>query len=144
MPLAIGADGIAVETWLEVRGNVVTQVIEHTAAEVEYPVTAAVTKAAQLILKVNRIADWNNQARFAVYRTSTGKNLAGTSAQTVLQTYGWPQAVDLAPSGFNTTSVHQQFDCHTVWARAKDPWNLEKGRPQNSNWPINPQGCNWT
>lgn len=143
-PLAVDADNNAVSTRLEVRGRVVTQVVDHLTAEPEYPVTASATAASQLISKVTRIADWNNQARYSVYRTAAGKNLAGAPAQTILQTYGWPQAVALAPSGFNTTSIHQQFDCHTVFARAKDPWNLEKGRPQNPNWPINPQECNWT
>ncbi|WP_442922200.1 DUF2599 domain-containing protein [Microbacterium sp. Root553] len=37
----------------------------------------------------------------------------------------------------------QQYDCHTVYAAGKNPWNLERWRGTNDWWGINPQLCNW-
>lgn len=58
---------------------------------------------------------------------------------------GWSEAVGLVGALTSKATLRQQYDCHTIYAFAKNPWNLEKWRANKSNWPSSALThlCNW-
>jgi hypothetical protein len=90
-------------------------------------VTASAPAGAALIDHVQwGSTDQGRQLR--VYPTAAGR--ADTSASGIDQ--AWSEILAAAPDA-NTPGMHDQFECHWVFARIVDPtktsWNLEPWRP---------------
>lgn len=145
---ATDASGAATNTYFEVSGRTLTQVVEHAGAV--YPVVADPYLGKTLISGVS-VGSYNGKPRYSVYKTTWGNTVAtgygiGSSENPVLgaqilRSQGWSEAVS---KGLSTaTTIRQQYDCHTVFAAYKNPWNLERARGTNDWWGVNPQTCNW-
>ncbi|CAH0184357.1 hypothetical protein SRABI44_02482 [Microbacterium foliorum] len=147
-PWAVDATGAVVPTRFEVSGSTLTQIVEH--AGFIYPVVADPYAGKALISSVG-VGSEKGQPRYSVTKTtfghsvSLGYGLGGgddplLGAQ-IMRDQGWSEAVS---KGLGTaTTIRQQYDCHTVYAAGKNPWNLERWRGTNDWWGINPQLCNW-
>lgn len=147
-PWALDATGAKVPTHFEVDGNTLTQVVDHSGFT--YPVVADPYAGKALISSVG-VGSENGQPRYSATKTtfghsvSLGYGLGGgddplLGAQ-IMRAQGWSEAVS---KGLGTaTTIRQQYDCHTVYAAGKNPWNLERWRGTNDWWGVNPQLCNW-
>ncbi|KJQ55751.1 hypothetical protein [Microbacterium sp. SA39] len=147
-PWALDANGTTVPTHFEVNGNTLTQVVDH--AGFAYPVIADPYAGKALISSVG--LGWEQgQRRYSVTKTSFGHSVSlgyglgggddpALGAQ-IMRDQGWSEAVS---KGLSTaTTIRQQYDCHTVYAAGKNPWNLARYRGTNEWWGVNPQLCNW-
>ncbi|MFJ3395275.1 DUF2599 domain-containing protein [Leifsonia aquatica] len=148
---AVDANGASVPTHYEIDGSVLTQVVEHSAGEFAYPIVADPYLGQALISRVD-VGSSSGKPTYAVVKTAYGNNVAmgytrpgvvdGLLGATVMRGEGWKEAIAKRPA-MNSTTIKQQFDCHTVYAPSKNPWNLEAFRAQNANWGVNPRECNW-
>jgi hypothetical protein len=148
---AVDADGRAVPTHYEIAGNTLTQVVEHKSSSFRYPIVADPYLGQALISRVD-VGSENGKPRYNVVKTAYGDNVALGSIRpgsydpllgaTVMRGEGWKEAIAKRPA-MNITTIKQQYDCHTVYAPSKNPWNLEAFRGQNANWGSNPKSCNW-
>lgn len=145
---AVDADGDEVETHFEVAGTTLTQVVSHDGSV--YPVVADPYLGKALISKVT-VGSEKGKPRYSVYKTTFGSGVAlgyGFSPESnplagaqIMRGPGWTEAVS---KGLSTaTTIRQQYDCHTMYAAGKNPWNLERWRGTNDWWGANPQLCNW-
>lgn len=147
---AIDANGISVPTHFEADGNVLRQVVDHSASDVAYPVVADPYLGKSLISSVTKTTE-KGKPRYAVKKTTWGNSVAlgyGIARDeqpllgaSIMRDQGWTEARKKG-AGAQTT-IKQQYDCHTVYAAAKNPWNLEAHRSTRSNWLISPKLCNW-
>lgn len=150
-PWAIDANGEEVPTHFELTGSSLTQVIDHSAAA--YPVVADPYMGKKLISKVVVGTD-KGKPRYGVTKTTWGNAVAagrgvmnGPNSDDpllgahIMRNEGWKEAVSLGLS--TATTIRQQYDCHTVYAATKNPWNLERWRGNNDWWLVNPHLCNW-
>lgn len=149
---AVDANGSAVPTHYEINGSTLTQVVSHTAQDVAYPVIADPYLGKSLISSVKSSTKWNGKTRYNVYKTSWGQKIAMngvphvggvklSNGPTIMRSQGWTEAKKKGLA--NVTTLKQQYDCHTLYAGPKNPWNLERARGTNSNWVVNPKLCNW-
>lgn len=150
-PWAKDSVGAAVPTRYEVSGDVLTQIVEHNAADVIYPVVADPYAGKALITSV-KLVQRSDGATWAVTKTAWGQSVASgdygagsedaLGGQTIMRNQGWSEARSKGLP--NTTTIRQQYDCHTVFAAAKNPWNLEPWRGTNGWWAVQPwTACNW-
>ncbi|MDN4613389.1 DUF2599 domain-containing protein [Leifsonia sp. F6_8S_P_1B] len=148
---AVDADGRSVPTHYEVSGNSLTQVVDHRSGTFSYPIVADPYLGQALIARVD-LGSEGGKPRYSVVKTAYGDNVAmgmlrpgnydALLGATVMRTEGWKDAVAKRPA-MNIATIKQQYDCHTVYAPSKNPWNLEAFRGQNANWGVNPKQCNW-
>lgn len=147
---AVDANGVAVPTHFEADGNVLRQVVSHTDTSVAYPVVADPYMGKALISKVTKTTE-KKKPRYGVKKTTWGNTVAigyglGPSEDPLLGAYimrtqGWSEAVKKGTSTAKT--IKQQYECHTVFAAGKNPWNLEAHRATRNNWLVSPKLCNW-
>ncbi|WP_223878521.1 DUF2599 domain-containing protein [Microbacterium radiodurans] len=147
-PWALDASGATVPTHFEVAGNVLTQVVEHAGSA--YPVVADPYAGQALISSVTTGSE-NGYPRYSVRKTTFGQSISlgyglgggddPLLGAAIMRDQGWIEAVS---KGLSTAAtIRQQYDCHTLYAAAKNPWNLERWRGTNDWWGVNPQACNW-
>ncbi|WP_405219002.1 DUF2599 domain-containing protein [Agrococcus sp. Ld7] len=148
---AYDAAGTAVPTHYVVQGSEITQVVEHTSGDYQYPIAADPWFGKRLFspMTVNRNG------------TFAGKNVYSGRLTT------WGVAMGLSPQGLfimgsaglaeftsqwatvrNSVSLQQQYQCHAVWGRAiigaGFHWDLELSRPTNGNYlNVFAHRCNW-
>jgi hypothetical protein len=148
---AVDAKGQAVPTHYEVSGSTLVQVVDHLDQSFTYPIVADPYLGQSLISRVD-VGTEGGKPRYNVVKTAYGNNVALGSLRpgnydpllgaTVMRGDGWKEAIAKRPA-MNIATVKQQYDCHTVFAPSKNPWNLEAFRSQRANWGINPAQCNW-
>ncbi|NLC98283.1 MAG: DUF2599 domain-containing protein [Actinomycetales bacterium] len=158
---AIDANGVPVPTEYVVDGTSVTQVVEHQAHDVAYPVVADPWLGVNLLAGtwVNRkgphpdygtvystkLSSWG----WTVYAGSTSGPLLLVGGQKILRDAGWKE-FKARRQKVNTKTMHQQYLCHVqygyaIWA-AGVHWDLESKRSVKNNWATtNPLShkCNW-
>lgn len=137
---AIDALGKKVPTHFEVRGDTLSQVVEHSA-DYSYPIVADPSIGGFYMASYS----WNAaRDRLTLWPTFAG----GTFPSGTVYSFGWPEVTG-ATSGTNLT-MNQQFGCHAIgnlalWA-AGQTWDLEAWRSVISN-PLSmfsmPYPCNW-
>ena len=155
-PWAVDAKGEQVPTRFEVRGNTLTQVVQHQARNYKYPIVAdpwfgidifgAVTQNYSLQRISGTLTPWGSAIQ-------TGVAVVGGWAvgQTVLRTAGWDEWSTKAPLSKSKATYHQQFDCHVLGAYTPvtggSTWDLEGTRANRPNWLTDggayPFKCNW-
>ena len=155
-PWAHDADGTAVQTRFVLNGSLLTQIVEHSAMY-SYPVVADPAFCGKLFTAIVTTTE-NSQPRYKLYRStcgisvSTGAAFGGGAAglgigQQVMLAEGWADAKTLVPALTLKATLRQQYDCHVFYAFAKpDSWNLEKWRPNKSDWGSSALShlCNWS
>lgn len=149
-PWTQDSNGTAVPTHFESDGRNLRQVVSHTASNVSYPVVADPYMGRDLIKKVTK-SRYKGKPKYSVYKTRWGKAVATgygdiyaagpVLGSRAMRNHGWREATRKGASSAKT--IKQQYDCHTVFAGWKDPWNLERVRKTRDNWLVRPGGCNW-
>lgn len=130
------ADDVSLATHYEIEGSTLTQVVDHSGANVAYPVVADPWMGNQLI----SYTSWSGNT-LRVYPTDYGR--WGASAA---RSVAWDEVKAKTPgTRENTSSMTDQFLCHydarpaTSW---KSSWNLDLNRPYvNYAWLL-ANGCN--
>ncbi len=143
---AMDAAGTAVPTHYEASGSTVTQVVDHANGSYTYPIVADPWLGQDLFNKMTTSSD-RGQPRYLVFRSGWGAAMStSTSAVPVFLGPGWDEAKNKWPVLLSKTSLHEQYDCHSIYALLKpDSWNLEKWRPNKSDWGASALAhqCNW-
>jgi hypothetical protein len=132
LPWALDASGAEVPTYYEVDGLTLTQVVEHTEGDFEYPIAADPSYYLG-----------SNSLYWATMNTTLDPH--GVVIQVVPQpninwghmarSNGIPPYDQLVPAAYRTNAMHDQLVCH--WTNAgyfKVPWNLDSWRPDVGYW----------
>lgn len=144
------ARGLPVPSRYELDGNVLTQVVEHTAADA-YPVVAdpwlginlfrsVTTGYYQGFIKISAGLSWWGYAIFEPLNAS---------GKLILKTAGWDELKRRQPVVTWRPSIRQQYDCHVlgghIWAGAGTTWDLESVRRDFPGWvwSVGSHRCNW-
>jgi hypothetical protein len=138
-PWAFDVNGDSVETWYEIDGVDVVQVVA-PSANTAYPVVADPWLGIALIDDVTKSWYSGQGWRFYVYPSVWGRVGAGVAARTA----AWNEAKSYY-SGMNTGGLADQFYCHfdgRLVTFAKGSWNLESWRPDVSYAATVAAGCN--
>lgn len=159
-PWAVDAAGKDIPTHYEIAGSVLTQIVDHNAATTIYPVIADPYAGTALLVGVykNRPGGYSYKTgdQWSTKLTSWGLAVwtgaafgggvgAAGVGNAIVQLQGWTEY--LSKGGKNTTTIHQQYECHVwfgyaVWL-AGFWWDFETSRGTNDWWRVNPQKCNW-
>ncbi|NQX12280.1 hypothetical protein HQQ80_11635 [Microbacteriaceae bacterium VKM Ac-2855] len=142
------ATGVAVPTHYEVDGVDLVQVVDHSATSISYPVTADPWLGINLFDRMSTTTD-QGQPRYMLYRSAWGaaNSASPGTSQSIFLNAGWAEASSRWPALRSKESLHQQYDCHAIYALLKpgESWNLEKFRSNNSGWGASATShwCNW-
>lgn len=141
------ANGLDVPTHYVLVGSTLTQVVAHTSDVFAYPIVADPWLGINLFDRMATTSE-NGQPRYMLYRSPWGAATSvGPSGSAIFLSAGWSEASSRWPALNSKLSIHQQYDCHAVYALFKpDSWNLEKWRPNKSNWGSSALShlCNWS
>lgn len=149
------AAGNELSTSYEVKGNTLTQVIDHSAA-VEYPVVADPWLGIKLFQNFSRTkeqGDW----RYGAWVTPLGAVILGggggvggyVAGQAVFRGAGWDEWKAIWSEVSNKPTLQQQYNCHVAASVYGLPftqdYNLERFRANRDNWVngIQSHHCNW-
>lgn len=155
-PWAVDSAGTDIETWYEVRGNTLVQMVEHTKGGTQYPVVADPWFGVKLFSSIWRDR-YNGDYRYNGNVSWWGKAVMfgdGTpvgygSGQTIMRTAGWDEWKSKYPSITNKATLKQQYDCHVtagaVGTFFTGTYNIERFRRNNSTWAwgVWSHRCNW-
>ncbi|CAN5345808.1 hypothetical protein BH11ACT5_BH11ACT5_20710 [soil metagenome] len=152
-PWAVDALGAALSTRYEIEDGALVQYVDHTSST-EFPVVADPAVCGNIFSGITTGTE-NGQARYGLVASACGTSIktgllfgggvVGVGiGQQVMINAGWNEAIRLVPALTTKASLRQQYDCHTIYAAFKNPWNLEKFRPNKAGWPTAPQQCNWS
>lgn len=140
IPWAKDSKGIDIDTYYEIRGNQLIQVVKHNNCEVNYPIVADPknkysdwfksatwkTRSSGRYLCVVP-TDWNRQSGIAYASTSWALLKAKKSSSKYWENEG---------------GLKNQYYCHTQLAKLKSSWNLEHWRPNVSLAKTIAKACN--
>ena len=149
------ANGESLQTRYEIDGNVLTQVVEHSAANA-YPVVADPWLGIQLFGGFYR-STWNGDYTYNATVTplgavvlSGGGGVGGYLAgQAVFRTSGWDEWKAVWPAITNKATLWYQYECHVTAGNYGLPftgtYNLERARTNYANWgtTVISHHCNW-
>lgn len=149
------ANGEPLPTRYEINGNILTQVVEHSAANV-YPVVADPWLGIQLFAGFYR-STWNGDYTYNATVTplgavvlSGGGGVGGYLAgQAVFRTSGWDEWKSVWPAITNKATLWYQYECHVTAGNFGLPftgtYNLERARTNYANWgsTVISHHCNW-
>lgn len=145
-PWAYDASGDPVPTHFEINGNELVQIVNHSADDFDYPITADPYLGRQLFQWIS-VDHYNNDIRVNLQPTDFGRR----SAPWVMTGAGWSEATNWGgsvPGYLNSkATLRQQFDCHAFGNAAAGVWNLERFRPNRTvdwTWGVVQHHCNWT
>lgn len=156
-PWAKDSNGKDVPTRYEVRGNVVTQVVDHLSTEVLYPITADPFWGLDLFTGFVLGSD-GGQSKYTAWVTPWGATVLGGGGgiggyligQVIFLNEGWNEWKAKWPVITNKASLWQQFECHTAAGQYglffTQDWNLERKRPnRTTHWShlVLTHRCNW-
>lgn len=145
---AVDANGNEVDTYYEVVGNVLRQIVNHHEG-VAYPVVADPLWGTDLI----QSATWINRGGLvSLSAVPTGWNRFNTQFGPAI-TQGWSELIAKTPYAYlngrnytptvaNTTQMYWQYNCHQVLAFTKSAWNLEPSRYRSSYLGYTTNRCN--
>lgn len=149
------AKGKSVPTHYEVKGNVVTQVVDH-GSQYAYPIVADPFLGRNLFetMQKNRKGQWEGEDTYsgelskwglAVYWGITGPVVSGND---VMLNQGWQEWKDRLLGQNPPVTLWQQYQCHVKYGydhyHAGIHWDLELARPSNPDWSnVLEHGCNW-
>ena len=156
------AKGKSVPTHYEVKGNTVTQVVDH-GSQYAYPIVADPWWGIDLFktLEVNRKGQWQGQNVYSgalspwgwsVYLGNTGPNMPNNPVlgNRIIRYAGWEEWKDRLVGPNPAETLVQQYSCHVRYGYAVFGagfhWDLEAARPSNPDWwwlPIWKHKCNW-
>jgi len=153
VPWAVDAAGKNVATRYAIEDGALVQYVNHDELTA-YPVVADPSICGNIFSQITTTSE-QGQPRYGLYASACGTSIktglafgGGLAAiaigQQTMINAGWSEAVGIQPALTSKTSLRQQYDCHTIYAAAKNPWNLEKYRPNNAGWPSAPSECNWS
>ncbi|WP_309615258.1 DUF2599 domain-containing protein [Salinibacterium sp.] len=150
-PWAYDANGIAVDTWYEVEGSTLVQVVAHDAGPYTYPIVADPWIGINLFayVKANRFE--NGQPIVDLQPSVWGMAQWGTpQGQVIMETAGWTEAVTWSSATRSALegkqSMRDQFVCHAYGSPFAGEWNLERWRLNRTvHWSIGVgvHHCNW-
>lgn len=150
-PWAYDANGIAVDTWYEVEGSTLVQVVAHDAGPYTYPIVADPWLGIRLFahVKANRVQ--NQQPIVDLQPSVWGMAQWGTpQGQVIMETAGWTEAVTWSSAARSALegkqSMRDQFVCHAYGAPFAGEWNLERFRVNRTvHWAfgVAVHLCNW-
>ena len=150
-PWARDAAGNDVPTTYEVSGNELTQTVDLSSPNIVFPVVADPQAGYTLLEGVwkNRPGGYSykNGAQWSTRLSVWGAAVwsSGLIGHQTVKTQGWVEWKNgVAPE---TTTIHQQFDCHAVFGyaiwKAGIWWDFETARGSHPNWFLDPKDCNW-
>lgn len=150
-PWAVDATGAAVATRFELTDGVLTQVVDHRAQGVTYPVVADPWLGADLFERV-----WNDtyrsDLRVNIRKSTWGQamHLPSPDKWAIFSTAGWNEVKDKSPRVTEKATLQQQYECHVAGGcfNIAGDWNLEKFRPNRTalagwGWLVTSHRCNW-
>ena len=149
------AAGAPVETWYEVTGSTVTQVVVHDS-DTQYPVVADPWLGVTLFKNFNRTT-YSGDYRYNGTVTaggaiilSGGGGVGGHAAgMAVFNSNGWDEWKAKWSAITNKATLKQQYSCHVAAGVYGLPftgeYNLERSRANRSNWVsgVLSHRCNW-
>lgn len=152
-PWARDAGGRELQTYYEVDGNSVTQVVDHRGAgSVEYPVVADPWMGTDLFSYTgyDRKGPYKNQVVVSAKLGAWGWGVyVGIGGQWILDSAGWSELLKKRPRVGEKSTLRQQYTCHVsygyaVWLAGLH-WDLEKARANKSDWALSAlqHKCNW-
>ena len=155
------AKGKSVPTHYEVKGDAVTQVVDHSD-KFTYPVVADPWLGADLFetLETNRKGQYEGQDVYsgmlsawgmAVY-TGSGIPSNIVVGNQIIRYIGWEEWKDRLVGQNPAATLEQQYACHVAYGYAfwgaGFHWDLEAARPSNPMWDLPGyvlrHKCNWT
>jgi hypothetical protein len=139
------ADGAHVPTWYEVRGNLLTQVVQHSPA-FAYPIVADPTYSPTLFTRAT-VDSYQGKPRVNL----TPGWWTYTMAAPLMDVEGWNEATTQWGTRVRDTllskgTMRQQFSCHAYGSWFAGEWNLEQVRPTRTvHWSraVASHRCNW-
>lgn len=128
LPWAFDAKGTPVPTWYELEGNVLTQVVDHSSATLQYPIAADPTNYGGNTMYKNISAAVDPEGGDKVSATVGTYNFSRASDSAI-----WESYKSLVPAKYEAETMRKQLICHARNIGAvKNPWNLETRRPNVS------------
>lgn len=150
-PWAYDANGTAVDTWYEVEGSTLVQVVAHDAGPYTYPIVADPWLGINLFsyVKANRFVE--GQPVVDLQTSVWGMTQWGTpQGQVIMETAGWTEAVTWSSAARSALegkqSMRDQFVCHAYGSPFAGEWNLERFRVnRTAHWAVGvgTHHCNW-
>lgn len=145
------ANGRAVPSRFELRGETLVQVVDHTKADYAYPIVAdpflgrhLFKNLSQDTWKGDRVYNGDLTAFGWVIYTGAGYVPGLPAGQYVINNHGWAEWVARWPAITNKPTLRQQFSCHALGALAAGTWNLERARKNQPSWHSwFSKRCNW-
>lgn len=156
-PWAFDAEGSAVDTYYEVEGLTLVQVVEHWSDDVVYPVVADPTWSGKVLWKAT-MSDYlasNPGRKLTAHVSAYGRMILGEGRLTQFRTEGWSLLLGsfagYMPVGSVRSSMDQQWRCHVIGHLFEQgTFDMETARPSNPNWASRigtvwpaSQVCNW-
>lgn len=150
-PWAYDANGTAVDTWYEVEGSTLVQVVAHDAGSYAYPIVADPWLGIKLFsyVKANRTVE--GQPVVDLQPSVWGMAQWGTpQGQVIMETAGWTEAVTWSSATRSALegkqSMRDQFVCHAYGSPFAGEWNLERFRVNRTvhwSYGVAVHHCNW-
>lgn len=158
---AIDATGVSVPTHFELRGKTLTQVVQHRAKGVTYPVVADPWFGVDMIDRTAWTKTSEYSPTLSVYPSAWGRAVAFATtypfssgllglADQLSANAAWSEALSKINRAGNpnpeTLTMRAQFDCHFFWVSKRYPrkvsWNLDSLRPYASMFVLAQKSCN--
>lgn len=152
---AVDQAGRSVPTRFAIQETTLVQFVDHNQG-FSYPVVADPWLGKDLFTGFSKTT-YKNEPRYNFSRTGWGRSVhtglaqgggvaAAAVGQQILKTYGWSELKVIWPAITDKASLKQQFDCHVVGGYFEAEWNLERSRPNKSNWLSSAAShkCNWS
>ncbi|MFL1377265.1 hypothetical protein [Nocardiopsis protaetiae] len=143
------ASGKDVPTWYEIDGASVTQMVDHSSRDVDYPIVADPWLGIDLFSWTS-YDTYNGQLRVNARKSVYGQGIhAPGTGQAIFLTAGWNELKAKRSRVTEKKSLRQQYDCHVAggFFNIAGDWNLEKFRPTRTrSWTygVARHRCNWT
>ena len=142
-PWARDSDGQAVDTYYEVRGTELVQIVEHNVEGIAYPVVADPYLGQSLFRSAG------GTTNISLSKSSFGHAIhVAPGGQAIFLREGWAEAVSRKNVLRTKATYKNQYDCHAIGGLfnfAGPTWDLEGYRTARSDWAagVVQHRCNW-
>ena len=137
-------NGDEVSTVVEIDGNRVIQKIQ-VNSETQYPVTSGIALATGATSWTKYFNSTGWIARDGAWSLSLNHKTWVQNPTTAMVKETWRTVVEKHyqdTKWYNATGLWEQYDCHCLAARNKNPWNLEPWRPAVGGMQTIAKACN--